>query len=196
METTTEATDSQKPEAFGEQEISLRALRKGLPDDTVIDAQVPEVRATTQDRFTNFDLFTISHVVIQVSISRQQDIFRYVGYHYDWNFPGPYWYFLGKIAAKALYNDGAKLDVLNYVPLVRQEFIAYTTPTWAAAVKAKEAKGVTELTPVNVVELNFKKPVPNEPLEISWAPARKLIISHIRRWHEDSDEEDMLEDSD
>lgn len=116
-----------------------------------------------------------------MSISRQQEIFRYVGYHYDWNFPGPYWYFLGKLAAKALYNDGVKLDVLNYVPLGRREFIAYTTPTWAAAVKANEAEGVTELPPLNVVELNFKKPAANEPLDIFWAPVRNLIIAHIRR---------------
>jgi hypothetical protein len=74
----------------------------------------------------------------RVSVTKQQDIFRRVGYQYNWNFPGPFWHFLGKIAAKALFNDDIQLDVLNYFPLGRREFIGYTTPMWTAAVKARE----------------------------------------------------------
>lgn len=117
----------------------------------------------------------------RVSNWRQEDIFRYVGYHFDWNFPGPCWCFLGKIAAKALYNDRAELYVLNYVPVGRREFIAYTTSLWMAAVKARKAAGVTELPPLNVIEVNFKKPLPGQPLEMFWGPARGLIAAKIRQ---------------
>jgi hypothetical protein len=116
-----------------------------------------------------------------VSITKQQDIFRRVGYHYDWDRPAAHWHFLGKIAAKALFNDEIKLDVLNYVPVGRQEFIAYTTPIWAAAVKARETEGLTEPPPLCVVEASFRKPVPRQPLEISWAPARSPMLAQIRR---------------
>jgi hypothetical protein len=46
---------------------------------------------------------------------------------YDWNIPGPYWHFLGRIAAKAVFSDRIRLHHFNYVPVGRQEFIAYTT---------------------------------------------------------------------
>lgn len=97
-----------------------------------------------------------------MSQSRQEAIFRSVGYHYDWNFPGPYWCFLGKIAAKALYNDEAELEVLNYIQVGRREFIAYTTSMRTAAVKAGEGAGVAELPPLKVIEVNFKKPLPGQ----------------------------------
>jgi hypothetical protein len=127
-----------------------------------------------------------------VTTVRQRDIFRYVGYRYDWNFPGPFWAFLGKIAAKGLFNDDGvtTLDELNYVPFGRREFIAYTTPMWRAAVEAGQAGAAdggggdapaAELPPLNVVEVTFKKPQPGQPLEMSWSPARPFITAHIKR---------------
>lgn len=77
----------------------------------------------------------------RVSTAKQEQIFRSVGYHYDWDIPGPYWSFLGKMAAKALYNDEAKLRMLNYVAVGRREFIVYTTSMWTTAVKAGRAAG-------------------------------------------------------
>lgn len=85
------------------------------------------------------------------------------------------------MAAKALYDNRAELDVLNYVPVGRREFIAYTTSMWTAAVEAGKAAGVTELPPFNVIEVNFKKPRPGQPLEMFWVPARGLITAKIRR---------------
>jgi hypothetical protein len=116
-----------------------------------------------------------------VSITRQQDIFRHVGYQYNWNFLGPFWHFLGKIVAKALFNNDIQLDVLNYFSLGRREFAGYTTPMWTAAVKARQADGLTEPLPLNVIETSFKKPVPAQPLEMSWAPARSRILIQIER---------------
>lgn len=71
--------------------------------------------------------------------------------------------------------------MLNYVPVGRQEFIAYTTSMWKTAVKARKAAGVTELPPLNVIEANFKKPLPEQPLEIFWTPARRLMTARIRQ---------------
>ncbi|KAK3297242.1 uncharacterized protein B0H64DRAFT_121410 [Chaetomium fimeti] len=200
MEPTSDATDPlAKPQFLAEQEPdpSLRTVTKGGPDAGAIDAQVPDARVTAEERFATFDLSAVSHVVIQVSITRQQDIFRRVGYQYDWDRPGPFWHFLGKIAAKAIFNDEIKLDVLNYIPLGRREFICYTTPTWTATVKAREADGLTEPPPLHVIEVNFKKPVPSQPLEMSWVPARDRVLLQIRRWNEDSGgEEDNPDISD
>jgi hypothetical protein len=44
---------------------SLRTITLGVPDDAAIDAPVPEARATTEERFQDFDLISITHVVIQ-----------------------------------------------------------------------------------------------------------------------------------
>ena len=41
---------------------------KGVPDAAAIDAQVQDVRVTTEERFANFDPSTISYVVIQSEI--------------------------------------------------------------------------------------------------------------------------------
>ncbi len=35
-----------------------------VPDDAAINAPVPEVRATTEERFKDFDIDGITHVVI------------------------------------------------------------------------------------------------------------------------------------
>jgi hypothetical protein len=83
--------------------------------------------------------------------------------------------------AKALYNDRVELHEFNYVPVGRLEFIAYTTSMWRAAVEAGKAAGVTELPPLNVIEVNFKKPLPEQPLEIFWGPARGLVTAKIRQ---------------
>jgi len=83
------------------------------------------------------------------------------------------------MAAKALYDGEAELEVLNYVPVGRRELIAYTTSMWTAAVEAGRAAGVTELPPLNVIEVNFEKPLPGKPLEMFWVPARGLITAKI-----------------
>jgi hypothetical protein len=117
----------------------------------------------------------------RVSTSRQEAIFRSVGYNYDWNFPRPYWHFLGKIVAKALYDGKVELYELNYVSVGRREFIAYTTSMWRTAIEAGKAVGVTELPPLNVIEVDFKKPRLGQPLEIFWGPARGVITTKIKQ---------------
>ncbi|KAK2599688.1 hypothetical protein N8I77_011421 [Diaporthe amygdali] len=190
MDTTADTT---KPSTTPAEEPALRTITVGVQDNVAIEASVPEVQVMTEKRSGDFDKDHVSHVVIQVSQSRQEAIFRSVGYHYDWNFPGPYWCFLGKIAAKALYNDEAELEVLNYIPVGRREFIAYTTSMWRAAVKAGKEAGVTELPPLNAIEVNFKKPLPGQPLEMFWVPARGLITAKITQWNEEPDEIDEAE---
>jgi hypothetical protein len=62
MDTTADAT---KPLATPAEEPSLRTIAAGVPDDAAIEASVPEIRATTEERFTGFDKDSVSHVVIQ-----------------------------------------------------------------------------------------------------------------------------------
>ncbi|KAM7214608.1 hypothetical protein V8F06_010007 [Rhypophila decipiens] len=152
------------------EEPALRRIKARVPEHAAIEATVPEVQAMTEERFEG--------VLEKDHITHVKQIFKSVGYHYDWNFPGPYWCFLGKMAAKALFDgDEAELEVLNYIPVGRREFIAYTTSRW----RASTAGGVTELPPLNVIEVNFKKPLPGKPLEMFWTPARGMITTRIRR---------------
>ena len=116
-----------------------------------------------------------------MTLSRQTDIFRYVGYKYDWDYPSPFWHFLGKIVTKAVFDNTAELRELNYVAVGRREFIAYTTSMWTAAVEAGKAAEGDELPPLNVIEVNFKKPQPGQPLEITWGLARGPITNKIRQ---------------
>ncbi|KAL2177562.1 uncharacterized protein P884DRAFT_15726 [Thermothelomyces heterothallicus CBS 202.75] len=110
---------------------SLRPITLGVSNDVAIDAPVPEVRATTTDQqCKDFDMNRTTHVVIQVTISRQMDIFRCIGYQYDWNYPGPFWHFLGKMVAKAVFDSKTELRELNFVAVGRREFVAFTTSMW------------------------------------------------------------------
>lgn len=82
--------------------------------------------------------------------------------------------------AKAVFDNKVELRELNYIPLGRREFIAYTTSMWTPAVEAGEAAGSAKL-PLNVIEVNLKKPQPGRPLEMIWSPARGPITNKIRQ---------------
>ena len=116
-----------------------------------------------------------------MTLSRQIDILAYVGYQYDWGRPGPCWHFLARIVTKGVFDDKTELQELNYVAVRRREFIAYTTSTWRAAVEAEKAAGRTEKPLLSVIEVNFKKPQPGQPLEMTWAPARGMIAAKVGR---------------
>ena len=106
----------------------------------------------------------------RVTISRQTQIFKCIGYQYDWDFPSPFWDFLGRIVAKAIFDDQVDLKELNFVAVGRREFVAYTTSTWRAAANPQKAAGVAGLEglpPPNVIEVNFKKPQPGQPMEVT-----------------------------
>jgi hypothetical protein len=62
--------DFTRPPVQAEQEpdLSLRTITEGVPDTVAIDAQVPDVRVRTEERFADLDLSTISHVAIQLEI--------------------------------------------------------------------------------------------------------------------------------
>jgi hypothetical protein len=70
------------------------------------------------------------------------------------------------------------------VAVGRREFVAYTTSAWRAAADAQRAAGAAGLEglpPLNVVEVNFKKPQPGQPMEVTWQPARALFAAKIRQ---------------
>jgi hypothetical protein len=118
-----------------------------------------------------------------VTYNRQAQIFKSIGYQYDWNVPFPFWDFLGRIVAKAVFNDQSDLKDLNFIAVGRQEFISYTTSTWKAAADEQQVAGLSGLEgmpPPNVIEVTFKKPQPGQPIEVKWAPARPLFTARIR----------------
>ncbi|POR33799.1 Uncharacterized protein TPAR_05991 [Tolypocladium paradoxum] len=167
----------------------LRTLTQGVPDNMKIDAPIPEARAVTEDRLKDFDLGNVSHVVVQ-----QEQVFRYIGYEFDSNWPTPYWMFLGKITAKAIYDDPAVLLLLNFVRVRTREFIGFTAAKWAEIAKARRRSGTIEqlgLPPLNVIEVDIKRPQPGKPLEVFWKPARGVITERIRSWNKELDRKDL-----
>lgn len=62
MDTTADATQASTTPA---EEPALHTITEGLPDHAAIEASVPEVRATTEERFKDYDKDRVSHVVIQ-----------------------------------------------------------------------------------------------------------------------------------
>jgi hypothetical protein len=87
------------------------------------------------------------------------------------------------MVAKAVFDDTADLEELNFVAMGRREFIVYTTSAWRAAAAAQKAAGVADmelLPPLKVIDVNFKKPQPGQPIEIIWAPARAMFTDKIR----------------
>ncbi|KAH6855063.1 hypothetical protein B0I37DRAFT_363806 [Chaetomium sp. MPI-CAGE-AT-0009] len=161
-----------------------------ITDSNTIDVPVPEVRALTEERFNNFNLDDVTHVVIEITYSRQTQIFRSIGYQYDWNLPAPFWNFLGRIAAKGVFDDRVELENLNFCAVGRREFVAYTTSAWTAAVEARKAAGEAERPPLNATEVKFKKPQPGQPIEMTWAPARALITTSVARMKHCDDHSD------
>ena len=88
------------------------------------------------------------------------------------------------MVAKGVFDDKVVLKELNFVAIRRREFIAYTTSVWKTAAETQKAAGKTGMEgmpPPNVIEVNFKKPRPGEPIKMTWTPARALFTVKIRQ---------------
>jgi hypothetical protein len=88
------------------------------------------------------------------------------------------------MVAKGVFNDKTDLKELNFVAMGRREFVAFTTSTWRAVAAAQKIAGVPGLEllpPLNVIEVNFKKPQRGQPMEMTWAPARAQFSDQIRQ---------------
>ena len=88
---------------------------------------------------------------------------------YDFNKPWPFWFFIGKIISKCFFNDEGQLEWLNAVRVRSREFIAFTNPP----------KNADE-TNLQIVEIDFIKPQPNETLKMFWKPARAIIRQKVK----------------
>ncbi|KAJ2905868.1 uncharacterized protein MKZ38_003876 [Zalerion maritima] len=179
------------PQASAPAQPTLIVLNKDAADQDAIDTGVPTVLAVREGRNQGFDLKSISHVVVQISDARQEQVFRSIGYQFDSNRPTPYWYFLGKLAAQALFSDPAELLLLNYVRVRTREFIGFTTATWSTASKEARTTLGDEPPPLIVVEVDFKRPQPGKPLEAFWKPATGLITERIRQWSQEPGKMDL-----
>ncbi|KAK0609693.1 hypothetical protein B0T17DRAFT_512528 [Bombardia bombarda] len=180
-------------DAPAQREPTLRTVEENTPDRDNVQAPIPEAQVTCEEHVKNkINLKTISHVVIRISDARQGQVFRYVGYQFDTNRPTPFWYFLGKIAAQAIYGDVAELLLLNYTRVHDIEFIAFTTALWATAVKTQRLASA-EPPPLNfnVIQVEFIKPQPGNPLELFWKPAHGYITNKIKDWIQEGKEFDL-----
>lgn len=115
----------------------------------------------------------------RISDARQEQVFHSLGYQFNSDRPTPYWYFLRKIAAQALFDDPTALLLLNDVRVRTREFVGYTTVSWRRASEAAKMTPGVKPPPLNVIEVDLKQPQPQKPLEAFWKPARGLITERI-----------------
>ncbi|KPM44226.1 hypothetical protein AK830_g2391 [Neonectria ditissima] len=136
---------------------------------------VPDIQLLSEECFRDFDLKSISHVVLQISRGRQEQVFAQIGVEYDWNFPTPFWFFLGKLLSEALFLDDSLLEFLNYVPVSNYEFIGYVNKD---RVVDKDQKDSDQ---INVIDVHLNRPQTGQPIQIFWKPARGLVVTSIER---------------
>ncbi|KAF4462312.1 hypothetical protein FALBO_10892 [Fusarium albosuccineum] len=135
---------------------------------------VPDVQLQCEDRYASFDLKSVSHVVLQISLGRQQRVFTQIGVKYDWNFPFPFWFFLGKMLSKALFGDDSLLEILNCVHMKQYEFVGYVN-------KDRVVDDDKEIETVKVIDVYIKRPQPGQPIQIFWKPARGIVVQKIEQ---------------
>ena len=107
----------------------------------------------------------------RVSDARQQQVFALMGIRHDYNLPFPFWFFLGKIISKALFQNENLLEVINFVRVRDREFVGYICKGHVNQAQDGEK--------FSVVEVSFKRPQPGQPIEVFWKPAGALIIQKI-----------------
>ncbi|KAJ5697496.1 hypothetical protein N7488_011180 [Penicillium malachiteum] len=132
-----------------------------LPDNEATTVPVHTAVVTTEDRHKTFPIAEISHFVVR----RLDSIMQHVaGVPYDFDMSWPSWFFIGKIISKCFFDNEGQLEWLNAVRVRSREFIAFTN----TQVNSDKAN-------LQIVEIDFLKPQPNEDLKLFWKPARGLI---------------------
>ena len=91
---------------------------------------------------------------LRLSETRISAIMAFVGVPYDHNRPWAFWFYVGKIVSKNLFNDPQQLDWFNVVPVNNKEIV--------------------------VIEVHISRPKPGKELQIFWRPARDMITEHIQ----------------
>ncbi|EPS34446.1 hypothetical protein PDE_09410 [Penicillium oxalicum 114-2] len=154
-----------------------------LPDDRAILAPVPTVDLTVEDRFRTLKTADISHVVVQLSDKRLDSIMQcHAGLTYNFDRPWPFWFLIGKALSKAFFGDEQQLRWFNFLRVWNREFVAFTN---------MRGESMSDLELLNrdkdklqVIEVDFLKPVPGENLKAFWKPARGIICQRVEAWLE------------
>ncbi|KAJ3521748.1 hypothetical protein NM208_g13152 [Fusarium decemcellulare] len=166
----TEAVRSEK------EPVALQLVDEKAPyREAAASWMVPDVQLQCEDRYASFDLKSVSHVVLQISLGRQQRVFTQIGVKYDWNFPFPFWFFLGKMLSKALFGDDSLLEILNCVHMKQYEFVGYVN-------KDRVVDDDKDIETVKVIDVYIKRPQPGQPIQIFWKPARGIVVQKIEQW--------------
>lgn len=109
--------------------------------------------------------------ITRVSDARQRQVFAQIGIKHDYNYPYPFWFFLGKMVSQALFEKETSLDILSFTRVNDREFVGFENKDFH---KDNSSNGI------KVIEVNLKRPHPNEPVEIFWRPARGIIVQRLR----------------
>ncbi|KAF5696952.1 hypothetical protein FGLOB1_13147 [Fusarium globosum] len=139
--------------------------------DAVVSWKLPKVRLLGEERYISFELDCVTHVVLQISDARQQQVFAQIGVQHDYDYPFPFWHFLGKMISQALLENETSLEILSFTRVNDHEFVGFEN---------KNSPKSNNSTDLNVIEVSLKRPQPNEPMEIFWRPARGIIIQRLR----------------
>lgn len=95
---------------------------------------------------------------------------REAGVRYNDDYPFPFWYFIGKMISRALFQKDDCLEIMNYIPVRQIEYVGFSTRAFLDG----------EMTKINALEVTFKRPQTGAPMECFWRPARQLVIDKIQ----------------
>ncbi|KAL9562999.1 hypothetical protein ACKAV7_012741 [Fusarium commune] len=140
--------------------------------DAVVSWKLPKILLLGEERYIDsFESDCVTHVVLLVSDARQRQVFAQIGVQHDYDYPFPFWHFLGKMISQALFENETSLEILSFTRVNGREFVGFETKNYPKS---------NNSTDINVIEVSLKRPQPNEPMEIFWRPDRGIIIQRLR----------------
>jgi hypothetical protein len=98
-------------------------------------------------------------------------VFAQIGVQHDYDYPFPFWHFLGKMISQAMFENDTSLEILSFTRVIDRELVGFENKNYS-----KNSNGAD----INLIEVSIKIPRPNEPMEIFWRPARGIIIQRLR----------------
>ncbi|KAJ3489949.1 hypothetical protein NLG97_g5885 [Lecanicillium saksenae] len=159
-----------EPAIDSQDAAALQELNSNIPyREGAADWTVPGAVTLSEEAFANFDPQSVSHVVLM-----QEQIMREVGVRYNDGYPFAFWYFIGKIMSRTLFERDDRLKIMSYIPVRQIEYVGFTTRRFLDG----------DVTDINALEVTFKRPQPRSPMECFWKSARQLVIGKIQDWLE------------
>ncbi|KGO64041.1 hypothetical protein PITC_012780 [Penicillium italicum] len=145
----------------------------------VITASLPALEVQREDKFKDYNLSDITHVVVHLSDTTIKNIRSIM----DSNADTSYKYenedlseILGKMLSLSIFGNENQLECLDTERVGRRKFVAYTN------IEKKEKQDQSQNPShgkLQVIEVMFMRTNPRETLKIFWRPARAIVFQRV-----------------